>query len=223
MPSPFPGMNPHLEHESEFHGFHQRLIVEISNALVPQVRPKYIADTDVNVYIHELGGEERLAGRPDVHVADTGRAPSRAIVSGTAGSPIRAVPSALPPAVDVVEVPFVKIMDRQNRHVVTVIEVLSRTNKLNRDDRAAYLARRNELRRTDAHFVEIDLLRAAEPMPLTNQPDADYRVVLSRAEQRPEVLLWPIRLKDPLPRIPIPLRAPDADAWLDVQDVLYRV
>ena len=131
--------------------------------------------------------------------------------------------SALPPAVDVVEVPFVKIMDRAKRRVVTVIEVLSRTNKLKGDDRAAYLAKRNDLRRSDAHFIEIDLLRAGEPMPLTNQPDAAYRVVLSRAEQRPEVFLWPLRLRDPLPQIPVPLRAPDADVWLDLQAVLHRV
>ena len=108
MPSPFPGMNPYLEHESVFHGFHQRLIVELGNALVPQIRPRYIADTDVNVYIHELSGEERLVGRPDVHVADTGGATRpRSQGSGTGGSSMRAVPSALPPAVDVVEVPFV--------------------------------------------------------------------------------------------------------------------
>ena len=60
-------------------------------------------------------------------------------------------------------------------------------------------------------------------MPLTNQPDADYRVVLSRYEQRPHVSLWPIRLRDRLPRIPVPLRAPDADVWLDLQEALHRV
>jgi hypothetical protein len=217
-------MNPYLEHESIFHGFHQRLIVEISNLIVPQIRPNYIADTDVNVYIHELSGDERLVGRPDVHVAETsGTKTTRGVATSTAAQATPAVRSELPPAVDVVEVPFVKIMDRQKRNVVTVIEVLSRTNKLKSDDRIAYLGKRNDLRRSEAHFIEIDLLRSGEPMPLTNQPDADYRVVLSRVEERPQVLLWPIRLKDGLPKIPVPLRAPDADVWLDLQEAVNRV
>jgi hypothetical protein len=225
MPSPFPGMNPYLEHDTVFHGFHQRLVVEICNVLVPQIRPEYIADTDINVYIHELSGDERLLGRPDVHVAavvSTGK-PGFSPVASVGATMVSPIRSALPPAVDVVEIPFVKIMDRRNRQVVTVIEVLSRTNKLKGDDRAAYIAKRNDLRRSDAHFIEIDLLRAGEPMPLTNQPDADYRVVLSRQERRPAVDLWPIRLKDRLPVIPVPLRSPDPDASLDLQAVLDRV
>lgn len=223
MPSPFPGMNPYLEHESVFHGFHQRLIVEISNALVPQIRPSYIADTDINVYIHELSGEERLLGRPDVHVADVGNDVRLQNTASSKASAVEPVPSALLPAVDVVEVPYVKIMDRQSRQVITVIEVLSRTNKLAGDDRAAYLAKRNNLRRSDVHFIEIDLLRSGEPMPLTRVPDSDYRVVLSRKEDRPNVQLWPIRLKDRLPTIPVPLRKPDPDVSLDLQAVLDHV
>ena len=34
--------------------------------------------------------------------------------------------------------------------------------------------------------------------------------------------LWPLGLRDPLPTIPIPLRAPDPDARLDLQAVLHR-
>ncbi|HSI34163.1 MAG: DUF4058 family protein [Phycisphaerae bacterium] len=224
MPSPFPGMNPYLEHDSVFHGFHQNLIVEIQRALVPQIRPNYFADTDVNVYIHELSGDERLLGRPDVHLAESGRqeAPRTAAPSATMTT-TPAVRSAFAPAVDVVEVPFVKIMDRQSRRVVTVIEVLSRTNKLAGPDRAAYLAKRNDVRRSDVHFIEIDLLRAGEPMPLAHQPDADYRVVLARADERPAVTLWPIRLRGPLPTVPVPLRAPDPDAHLDLQAIFHRV
>ena len=223
MPSPFPGMNPYLEHESVFHGFHNRLIVEISNALVPQIRPAYIADTDVNVYIHELSGEERLLGRPDVHVAEQARASRPAGLPSQAGTPlVAAVPSAWPPAVDVVEVPYVKVMDRQNRQVVTIIEVLSRTNKIG-DDRAAYLAKRTQIRRSDVHFIEIDLLRGGLPMPLATLPDASYRVMLSRANERPDVSLWPVRLRDRLPEIPVPLRAPDPDVRLDLQELIDRV
>ena len=225
MPSPFPGMDPYLEHESVFHGFHQKLIVEISNALVPRIRPNYIADTDVNVYIHELSGHDRLVGRPDVHVVDSGkRVPvSEVVRSSTPRSDIVPLISTFSPAVDVVEIPYVKIIDRVKREVVTVIEVLSPTNKLKGDDRAAYIAKRNTLRRSWAHLIEIDLLRAGEPMPLVTQPEADYRILLSRQEQRPEVMIWPINLRDQLPTIPVPLKSPYPDVLLDLQEVFSRV
>jgi hypothetical protein len=125
--------------------------------------------------------------------------------------------------VDVEELPYIKIMDREHQTVVTVIEVLSPTNKLNPADRAAYVAKRATLLRTQTHFIEIDLLRSGEPMPLTVQPTSHYRVMLSRAPERPNVVLWPLRLRDRLPRIPVPLRAPDPDLSLDLQDVLHRV
>jgi hypothetical protein len=216
-------MNPYLEHESVFHGFHQNLIVEIQRALVPQIRPAYIADTDASVYIHELSGAERLLGRPDVYVADAGGSGKVRTVAGAGQSSVAPVPSAFPTAVDVVEVPFVKILDRESRHVVTIIEVLSPTNKLKSDDRAAYIAKRNQIRRSETHFIEIDLLRAGEPMPLVDQPTADYRVVLSRQEERPKVVVWPVQLRDPLPEIPVPLRSPDPDVSLDLAAVVNRV
>jgi len=39
MPSPFPGMNPYLEHPSLWAGIHHRLITAIANDLAPQLRP----------------------------------------------------------------------------------------------------------------------------------------------------------------------------------------
>ncbi|HUG93314.1 MAG TPA: DUF4058 family protein, partial [Planctomycetaceae bacterium] len=70
---------------------------------------------------------------------------------------------------------------------------------------------------------EIDLLRGGERLPLDDLADCDYCVAVSRAEDRPRVGIWPIRLRDPLPVIPVPLRAPDADAWLDLTQILDGV
>ncbi len=52
-------------------------------------------------------------------------------------------------------------------------------------------------------------------MPPDDQPECHYSVLVSRAERRPAVEFWPIRLRDRLPLIPIPLRGPDEDARLD--------
>ncbi len=49
-----------------------------------------------------------------------------------------------------------------------------------------------------------------------------YSVLVSRAERRPAAEFLPIRLRDPLPIIPIPLRVPDGDAPVDLQEVLQR-
>jgi Protein of unknown function (DUF4058) len=47
-------------------------------------------------------------------------------------------------------------------------------------------------------------------------PPAGYYVVLSRAERRPRVDVWPIQLRDRLPVLPVPLLAPDPDVVLDL-------
>jgi hypothetical protein len=47
-------------------------------------------------------------------------------------------------------------------------------------------------------------------------PDKPYFVFLSRAEQRPITEIWAIDLSQPLPTIPVPLLAGDADVPLNL-------
>jgi hypothetical protein len=47
-------------------------------------------------------------------------------------------------------------------------------------------------------------------------------VLISRAKRHPAADFWPIHLRDRLPVIPIPLRAPDGDARANLQEVLHR-
>ena len=118
--------------------------------------------------------------------------------------------------------PFLEVRDRQGRELVTVIELLSPSNKRAGDDREQYLAKRRELLRSPAHLVEIDLLRGWTPMPQEGRPECDYSVMVSRAEKRRAAEFWPIRLRDRLPVIPIPLRPPDDAAPVDLQEALHR-
>jgi hypothetical protein len=74
-----------------------------------------------------------------------------------------------------------------------------------------------------AQLVEIELLRGGEPLPAPDRPDYDDSALVSRAETRPEAEYWPIRLREPLPVVPIPLRGPDRDATLDLQSLLHAV
>ncbi len=77
---------------------------------------------------------------------------------------------------------------------------------------------------SSVHLVEIDLLRGGPRMPFASElPNCDYYALISRMEKRPMADFWPIRLRDRLPTIPIPVREPDPDARLDLQAVLHRV
>jgi hypothetical protein len=124
---------------------------------------------------------------------------------------------------DLERLAFVEIRDRRNRELVTVVELLSPSNKRPGADREQYLAKREQVLGSSAHLVEIDLLRGGKPLPLANRPDCAYSVLLSRVEDRPRAGFWPVGLRSQLPVIPVPLRAPDADARLDLQAIVHRL
>ena len=118
---------------------------------------------------------------------------------------------------------YLKIIDRESRDVVTVVELLSPTNKRPGEHRAQYLAKRSAIRHSDVHLVEIDLLRGGPPMPAEGRPPCTHAVLVSRADQRPTADFWPFGIRDPLPTILIPLRTGDNDARLDLRAILDKV
>jgi hypothetical protein len=126
------------------------------------------------------------------------------------------------PQVDVLREIFIEIRDRESRDLVTVIEILSPTNKRPGSDRDQFLNKRYQLMTSTAHYVEIDLLRGEPRLPIENLPECSAYAMVSRVEQRPSVGLWPVSFREPLPTIPIPLRAPEKDVILDLQAMLNR-
>ncbi len=220
MPSPFPGMNPYLEQESAWHDFHERLVARTADVLGAQVLPRYFVRIDEHMYIHELGQEERrFVGRGDLWVAPL--TPERN--SGGATSVLEAPAEVVVPQIDMEGQSFLEIRDRETRQLVTVVELLSPSNKYSGPDREQYLAKARQMLRTNAHFVEIDLLRGGPRMPWRDLASCDYCVVVSRAERRPKAGVWTIGLRERLPIIPIPLRQGEPDARLDLQECLHRV
>ena len=221
MPSPFPGMNPYLEPDDVWHDFHERWIPLVAELLTPQVRPHYIVKLDEHIFVHELGADERrLLGRADVAVTQAGPPKENGAATAVLDAP---VVGQLPTAVDVEQLAFIGIRDRQRRELITAIELLSPANKQPGSNREQYLAKRRQLLFSSVHLVEIDLLRGGPRMPLEKPPVCDYCALVSRADFRPEVGIWPIHLREPLPVIPIPLRAEDRFARIDVQAVLHRI
>lgn len=215
MASPFPGMDPYLEQEVLWHDFHERVVPAMAAYLTPQVLPRYIVLIDENVYLHDLPGESlRGVGRPDLPVAhgwNFGVPEAGAWV-------IEAPADVVLPELDFEGESFLQIRDRQSRELVTVVELLSPTNKRAGDHRGQCLKKRGEILKSSAHLVEIDLLRGGSPLPPIDRPAGPFSVLVSRVETRPRAGFWPFGLRDPMPTVPVPLKAGDSDARIDLRD-----
>jgi hypothetical protein len=207
MPSPFPGMNPYLEQALMWVNFHNSLITAIRDRIAPLIEPQYFVALEEHVYIHELPEEPRRIGRPDLSPAVL-EAPARGML--------------LKP-VEVDRVPYLEILDRAGDRVVTVIEVLSPSNKGEGGDRERYLDKRREVLESQANLVEIDLLRGGAKLPMADYPACDYSVMISRPATRPIVDVWPVKLRERLPRIPIPLQGGADEPRIDLQELVHHV
>jgi hypothetical protein len=115
---------------------------------------------------------------------------------------------------------YLEIRSLADKKLVTVIEMLSPSNKQPGGDRQTYLQKRRDILKTDVNLVEIDLLRGGPRLPLDGMPDCDYCVLVGRATERPKVGIFPIALRERLPSVPIPLSEPHGDAMLDLQKML---
>lgn len=69
--SPFPGMDPYLEHPALWPDVHTRLIAAIADVLAPQVAPKYYVGLEWRTYL--LKPDD--IGRPDIVVVERQPAP----------------------------------------------------------------------------------------------------------------------------------------------------
>lgn len=220
MPSPFPGMNPYLEQSQHWHDFHERSVPLFAEPIGPQLLPRYVARINEHVYIHDLPDETRqFLGRADVGVT-----PLKSTDIANAPAAVLDAPAhVVLPDFDRQSESFIEIRDRQNRELITVIELLSPSNKKPGEDRDQYVYKRNQLTSSGVNLVEIDLLRGGPRMPMKTLPKCDYCVLVCTQPEWPRAHLWPIGLRDPLPVIPIPLRPDDQPAKLDLKHAVDRV
>lgn len=120
------------------------------------------------------------------------------------------------------KVGYLEVVDAGNKKVVTVIELLSPSNKYAGEDRESYLTKRRELFATRVNLIELDFLRGGPRLPLNGLPTCSYYAMVSRPPARPKADIWPINLRNPLPSIPVPLREGEPEAAVDLQAVLNR-
>lgn len=236
MPSPFPGMDPYLE-GAEWSSFHALLAAEIARQLTPQLRPRYVA-LPQRRYVTDSGdalsiftgtplsgslptgssGSSSKKGQtlyPDVGIVQTSFEP---LPSGDSQLVVLDAPLRLMTVMpDEIPIYSVEIQDVKERRLVTLIEIFSPVNKWG-EGYEEYLQKRQRILRSNAHLVEIDLLRKGKRVPMRQAlPKAAYFVFVSRVAERPLTEVWPIQLRQPLPRIMLPLLPGDADIPFDLQ------
>ncbi len=224
MLSPFPGIDPYLEHPDLWAEVHNRLMVAIAIALAPSLRPKYHVAIEKRTYLGEAD-DSLLVGVPDVTVFTqqlSGRLASSQS-SSTAIAVNEPVKVAVP-LIESVKESYLEIRETGKNYAVTVLEIISPKNKRTGEGRDAYERKRRQVLASITNLVEIDLLRGGKPMLiLGNLPSTDYRILVSRGDRRPVSDLYAFNLRQPIPPFPLPLTPKDVEPIVDLQHLLNEV
>ena len=185
-----------------FPGIHRPMVVYLADQLATQIRPRYIASMGRRTYFEDGRFEESV------------------------------VPDANDRRFDLeINEPFIEILDsKSGMRVVTVIELVSPSNKYAGPGRDSYVAKQWEVRSSTASLVEIDLLRRGphvvavpEFRSVKGRYEHDYIVCVNRARpRRSQFEVYRRTVRQPLPRIAIPLAGDDADAVLDLRAALEQ-
>lgn len=216
MKSPFPGMDPYLEHPSLWTDVHNRLIAALADVLVPQVAPDYYVRLERRAYLMKPD-DIVFIGRPDLSVLSE-TAPQVA----TAVAPSNGVKTVELPMTDEVGVDYLEVHEVKTGKLITLIEVLSPSNKVNADGRTQYLQKRAQILRSRTNLIEIDLLRSGEPLPVVGDEFmGDYRILICRGHQRPEAQLRAFGLRKPMPTFPLPLLPNEKEPEVNLNQVFH--
>jgi hypothetical protein len=221
MASPFPGMDPYLEAPGLWPNVHNSLIVALRDDLAPRLRPRYYVALEERTV--RLSADDLVfVTRPDVAVvqpSDSREHPRHFVATTT--SEVLSVEVPLPD--DIREV-YLEVHTTDTDQVITVIELLSPTNKLVGEGRQHYERKRLELFGTLTHVVEIDLLRAGQPMPVRGMaPHIGYRILVSRASQRPKAELFAFGMQQAIPDFFLPLQSGDDEPMVPLNRMLHSL
>ncbi|MBI3913232.1 MAG: DUF4058 family protein, partial [Chloroflexi bacterium] len=231
---PFPGMDPYLEAPDIWPDFHDALAAQIRAELNARLPQPYYARLQMRPemgVVLEAGTLHSIV--PDVVVVRQPFASSARAETGVAvlEQPRDAIAQGIEMRVhtDPLQHRFVEIRDAVRGHkLITLIELVSPSNKRPGPDRRAYETKQREVLESDANLIELDFLRGGTrllPYPdLTAAVDnlgCDYLILLNRNALRQDTwmdyTLYPVDLRELLPCIPVPLAGQDPDVPLDLQ------
>jgi hypothetical protein len=241
MPSPFPGMDPYLEAPHIWPDLDDALATEIRNDLNQTLPTPYYARLEMRPelgIIEERGVRQRII--PDITVI---RHPRPAPSPDAGGLAVltqsrREVSKFIEYEVltDAIRHHFVGIRDSTQAHkLITLLEIVSPSNKRAGPDREAYEAKQREVLKSDANLIELDLLRGGRrilPEPTLDaliqalKPLPAYVVLVNRAWRRDRgaaaFQVFPVSLREWLPCISVPLKEDETEVLLDLQIVFNR-
>jgi hypothetical protein len=224
--NPFPGMNPYLLRR--WRDVHLALMADLRNELGMELPSDYSAQAEAQV---EVTGKSTLQGYiPDVSITED---------TWKHGHPPVWQPQTADDGAVLVDEPTIVNVESpperwlEIRHddgtLVTVIEVVSPTNRGR--GREAFLMKRKDYLNAGVNVVEIDLLREGERLidmdpklyASTFGIDEHTTVMTIRPMFIDRLEIYATPLRQPLPRIRIPLRYPDPDVALNLQKQIDRI
>jgi hypothetical protein len=216
-------MDPWLEHPNLWSGVHASLIIYMRDTLQPLLSPRYVAAVEERIYVSTNDrilvpdlAVRRESAEPKSHSQVAVLEPDDAVI--------------LESVEDEIHEPYLEILDlKSKQQVVTVIEIVSPSNKHKGPGRTQYLKKQREVLRSESNLVEIDLLRRGPHILAVPEHEVqglgvyDYLVCVRRPSgRRQHFSLYPRTVRERLPRIAIPLKPHDPAITLDLQPLLDR-
>ena len=226
----FPGMNPYLENPDLWSEVHHRLITAIADEITPHLSENYRVAIEKRTY--RMNTEDSLLiGIPDVAILSKQVNKQKSNLSSSQTA-VMTLPTETNNKSVTVEVPlpleikegYLEIREVSTGKVITVIEILSPTNKQTKEGRKAYLKKREKLLESDTNLIEIDLIRKGDKMPMiTNIADTDYRILVVRASRLPKAQLYAFSVRETIPNFTIPLQPEEDEIELNLQNLLVEI
>jgi hypothetical protein len=226
-------MDPYIESAGLWEDFHNLLIASIHRAIALQLPRGYTVSTATRNYVVliETEGKKDHLAKPDLTITEPTSGKKQRKKKG--GGPSLAEPEKYAGSVEMqafvaeeFRETFVEIyFQGEERTLITCIEVLSPSNKRpGTEGWEQYERKRQALLLGRANFLELDLLRGGQKMPmLTEWPDAPYTLLVSWIAKVPYCRVWPAHFKTRLPVIPVPLIRPEPELRLDLQPLVDEI
>ncbi len=228
--NPFPGMNPYLEETDLWRTVHAVMITSLFEVINARLPKGFRAAIDERITIepqHQNFYPDVMVTRRLPPAANSGGQGAAAVLDphdntrqhGIVAQPLR------------IKERFIRILTgEQWKEVVTVIELLSPTNKAQAGTgRRKYRTKQRQLVNSDCNLVEIDLLRggihtvAVSSDLLRPYGGWDYVVSVHRFWLADQFEYWLNRLSEPLPEIAIPLLPENENISIELQPLLNRI
>ena len=220
--NPFPGMNPFFE--VHWRDAHTSLITYLRDALQERLPADLVARAEEEVIAASRDGA-KTTYRPDARIVEPWALQEPGGATLAAPPPTVLATEPIRVCLDDDTERWIEVHDTTGR-LITVLELLSPSNKVESDDRDDYRRKRRAFINSGVSLVEIDLIRRGPSIfpgavqAVLRQAAACYGVCVFRAAMPAAHEVYPIRFRERLPAIRVPLRPTDADVVLDLQALI---